>query len=77
MLNDVQTHRFQLVKKNGGYQRWKSLSDDSLEIRLGSVSNNIHTENSEGAIIELKLVEGRFLTLYLPGEIERTRYRLD
>lgn len=75
--NDVEVHSFKLVKKNGGYQHWKSLNNEKLEFKLGSVNNVIHTGNEQGAIIKLKLIEGRFLTLYLPDEIEKTRYRIN
>ena len=74
-FNEVETHRFQLVKKNGGYQHWQSLDDDTLEFKLGSVNNKIQTENDQGAIVTLKLIQSTYLTLYLPNQIERTRYK--
>lgn len=77
LANDVETHRFQLIKKNGGYQHWQSLSDESLNVKLGSVNNKIHTENDQGTIIKMNLIKGRFLTLYLPDQIVKTRYRVE
>jgi len=74
-FNDVETHHFQLVKKNGGYQHWKSLEDETLELRLGSVNSKIHTENDQGAIVMIKLIRGKYLTLYLPDQVEVTRYK--
>ena len=77
VLNDVETHRFELVKKNGGYQHWRSLEDGATEFKLGSVNNKIQTENDQGAVVVLKLIKSSYLTLYLPNQIEITRYKVN
>ena len=76
LSNEIETHEFKLIEKSGGYQHWRSQSDGSIEIELGSVANSIHTENEQGALLALELVNGRFMTLLLPGELEKTRYRV-
>ena len=76
LSNEIETHEFKLVEKNGGYQHWRSQRDGAIEIELGSVANSIHTENEQGALLALELVNGSFMTLLLPGELEKTRYRV-
>jgi len=74
LTNAIEVHEFELIEKNGGYQYWRSRSDKKIEIELGSVNNSIHTENEQGAVLALKLVKGRSMTLLLPDELEKTRY---